>query len=155
MKNDSVKKRLLIISSVFVSLLLIFLLTNLLIYICSRVPQKQYTIPYSYDNDFVAVIKVPENTVYEGESGDSIMNFSTTLSKTEVTNFYDEYFSSLKKVYPKQTLNQESSSYYYDCEQKTVLSDISATTKNDKTYFSISCSKCENIKNDEYFTNEK
>lgn len=152
MKNDSVKKRLFIISSFFVSLLLIFSLANLLIYICSRVPQKQYNIPHSYDNGFVAVIKVPENTVYEGESGDLIMNFSTTLSKTEVTKFYDEYFSSLKKVYPKQTLNQESSSYYYDCDQKTVFSDISATKKDEKTYFSISCSKCENIKNDEYFS---
>ncbi len=121
---------------------------------CNEV-KSEYDIPLSFGNDFVAKIKVPDKTKFVGTHGCTILDFKTELSKEKVTEFYDDYFSSLQKVYTTGH-SPKDLDYYYDAAQKMVFYDLEfKDNENDKVEFMISCDTCEDINNNEYWTTKK
>lgn len=121
---------------------------------CDEV-KSEYDIPLSLENGFVAKIKVPEKTKFKGAHGCTILDFETELSKEKVTAFYDDYFSSLQKVYTTGH-SPTDFDYYYDASQKMIFYDLEfIENKTDKTEFMISCDACEDINNNEYWTTKK
>ena len=115
--------------------------------------KSSYEIPFTFDDNFVAELKVPENTIYTGSSGELCMNFETTASKTEVEDFYENYFSDLQIVYSKGHASNEYT-YYYDCEQRVIFSHLTIEdelNENNKTEFYIALDACEDISNNEYW----
>lgn len=138
-----------VISILFVCSILLCLFSG-----CDEI-KSEYEIPLSYDDNFVAKIKVPENTVFLGTHGCTILDFETNLSEDEVKEFYNNYFSSLQKVY-SMGHNPEDLDYYYDKNQRMVFYDLTCVDRGtDKLYFMITCDTCDNINNSEYWTTNK
>lgn len=121
---------------------------------CKQI-KSEYEVPMSFEDGFVGKIKVPENTTYEGEHGATIMDFKTTLSEDEVQDFYDDYFSTLQKVYSKGS-SPDDIDYYYDKDQRMIFYDLNIIDNGeDRLYFFISCDTCEDINNNELWTAEE
>lgn len=120
---------------------------------CNSV-KSEYDIPLSFSDDFVAKIKVPDDTKFLGSTGCTILQFETKVSESEVKEFYDDYFSALEIVFSTGHASNEVD-YYYDKDQRMIFFDLYTNTDNGKTYFTLACDPCENINDNEYWTIEK
>ena len=107
--------------------------------------QKEYQLSFKFDDGFIAKFKLPEDTQFEKRIGAERIMFKTNLSESELNNYYNNYFSTLKKVKnSNQNLNLTG---YYDPQQRLVYSDFEIITENNQTKFTVSF----DIYNDEYW----
>lgn len=116
-------------------------------FMTSSANRTEYDIPFTYDDGFVAKIKVPQGTKHISTFGLTVMQFETELSEDEVKEYYDNYFSTLQVVYSKGTASNDVV-YYYDKEQRVVLRDFKVWRLDNKTKFNIGLEKCEDINSD-------
>lgn len=115
-----------------------------------------YDVPFTYDDGFVAKLKVPENTIYTGSAGELCMNFETTLSKTEIEDFYNDYFSTLQAVYSNGHASNEYD-YYYDSEQRIILSHLTISdelNENNRTEYFICVDSGNDVENGDFLIKE-
>ncbi|MCL2512340.1 MAG: hypothetical protein FWF08_00440 [Oscillospiraceae bacterium] len=133
------KKKIIIIFSVLFS---IFLSVISLFYFVKS--QIEFTIPTAYPNGFVAKLKLPGQTRHVGSAGLGRDKFKTALSEKEVKDFYNSYFSGLKKVYyyADQTASGVA---FYDEKQKTVFSGLEVISEGKNTIFFISYDRYNDI----------
>ena len=151
------KKRLLIFTSIILSAVLI-IGVGICLYNNSFLNTKsEYELPLSFSDDFVATLKVPEQTKYIGEMGLLGVEYETTLSESEVKEFYDEYFSTLQIIYNKKNpiTNSEYYTCYYDEQQRTIFSQLNIYKYNDNTRFSLCLDVCENLSESDTWTSVK
>ena len=133
------------------SVLVIFFSFSIILSGCSK---SEYDLPLSFEDNFVAKLKVPEDTYFSDSQGNLIMVFETKSSEEEVKGFYNEYFSTLQVVYTTGSRPNDAT-YYYDESQRMIFSHLYVNAFDDKVQFGIECDVCVDINNNEYWTAEK
>ena len=112
-----------------------------------RLTSEGYELPYKYDDGYVGVMKVVDDSAYETVSetpgGNIVFHLTTTKSEDEVKAFYDQYFSTLQKVKPKN--ENDTSVGYFDKEKRMILFNLNVWTANGKTNYKLGAEACDKL----------
>lgn len=133
-----------IVLAIILALVIIIAGSFLFYFIMISQPADEYAAPFTKSDGTDCMVKVPEKTKHIDTYGFTVMKFESELSKEEIEEFYNDYFSGLLTVYGNGNLKDEQ---YFDDSQKLILGqmDIWNEDDSDKTYFVIGVDFCEDI----------
>lgn len=108
---------------------------------------KGYELPYEYEDEYSATMKVPEGSEYVTVSttpgGNKVLHLTTTKSVEEVNDFYEKYFDTLVEVKAKK--ETDNSVGYFDKDARLILFNLNVWTADGKTNYKLGTEACEKL----------